>query len=108
MTANPDAGPSGSLAEAYRVYADGHEELIRGLELADVSASAFKDIVEAAGIFATSKATLSLYCQGLNQSSHGTHNNAALINLHLAQVVGKVQRSVILRRGDLEICELNP
>jgi len=46
MTANPDAGPSGSLAEAYRVYADGHEELIRGLELADVSASAFKDIVE--------------------------------------------------------------
>jgi assimilatory nitrate reductase catalytic subunit len=27
---------------------------------------------------------LSLYCQGLNQSSHGTHNNAALIHLHLA------------------------
>jgi len=29
-------------------------------------------------------ATLSLYCQGLNQSSHGTANNASLINLHLA------------------------
>ena len=28
--------------------------------------------------------TLSLYCQGLNQSSNGTANNAALINLHLA------------------------
>ncbi len=28
--------------------------------------------------------TLSLYCQGLNQSVHGTDNNAALINLHLA------------------------
>jgi assimilatory nitrate reductase catalytic subunit len=28
--------------------------------------------------------TLSLYCQGLNQSSHGTANNAALVNLHLA------------------------
>jgi len=28
--------------------------------------------------------TLSLYCQGLNQSSHGTAKNAALINLHLA------------------------
>ena len=27
--------------------------------------------------------TLSLYCQGLNQSVNGTHNNAALINLHL-------------------------
>jgi assimilatory nitrate reductase catalytic subunit len=30
------------------------------------------------------KATLSLYCQGLNQSSSGTMKNAALINLHLA------------------------
>jgi assimilatory nitrate reductase catalytic subunit len=29
-------------------------------------------------------ATLSLYCQGLNQSSQGTANNACLINLHLA------------------------
>ena len=28
--------------------------------------------------------TLSLYCQGLNQSSNGTANNATLINLHLA------------------------
>ncbi|QDL55860.1 nitrate reductase [Rhodoferax aquaticus] len=28
--------------------------------------------------------TLSLYCQGLNQSSAGTAKNAALINLHLA------------------------
>jgi assimilatory nitrate reductase catalytic subunit len=42
------------------------------------------DIVQAAKWFGSAKATLSLYCQGLNQSSHGTHNNAALINLHLA------------------------
>ncbi|HEX6708001.1 MAG TPA: molybdopterin-dependent oxidoreductase [Albitalea sp.] len=28
--------------------------------------------------------TLSLYCQGLNQSSSGTMKNAALVNLHLA------------------------
>jgi len=42
------------------------------------------DIVKAATWFAQSKATLSLYCQGLNQSSNGTQNNAALINLHLA------------------------
>ena len=28
--------------------------------------------------------TLSLYCQGLNQSSSGTAKNAALVNLHLA------------------------
>jgi assimilatory nitrate reductase catalytic subunit len=42
------------------------------------------DLCEAARLFATSKATLSLYCQGLNQSSSGTAKNAALINLHLA------------------------
>ncbi len=48
------------------------------------------DIVRAAKIFATSKATLSLYCQGLNQSVQGTHKNAALINLHLATAqIGK-------------------
>ncbi len=36
------------------------------------------------------KATLSLYCQGLNQSSSGTAKNAALINLHLATAqIGK-------------------
>jgi assimilatory nitrate reductase catalytic subunit len=43
-----------------------------------------RDIATAARWFATSGASLSLYCQGLNQSTHGTHNNAALINLHLA------------------------
>ncbi len=38
----------------------------------------------AARMFARSPATLSLYCQGLNQSANGTAKNAALINLHLA------------------------
>lgn len=42
------------------------------------------DLLETARLFATSAATLSLYCQGLNQSSSGTAKNAALINLHLA------------------------
>ncbi|HEY3077036.1 MAG TPA: nitrite reductase small subunit NirD, partial [Burkholderiales bacterium] len=42
------------------------------------------EIVAAARLFATSKATLSLYCQGLNQSASGTAKNVALINLHLA------------------------
>ena len=49
------------------------------------------DIVTAARWFAgmrddmTGRApTLSLYCQGLNQSSSGTLKNAALINLHLS------------------------
>ncbi len=48
------------------------------------------DIFLAARLFATSQATLSLYCQGLNQSSSGTAKNAALINLHLATAqIGK-------------------
>jgi len=48
------------------------------------------DLATAARWFATSPATLSLYCQGLNQSSSGTAKNAALINLHLAAAqIGK-------------------
>jgi assimilatory nitrate reductase catalytic subunit len=43
-----------------------------------------EDLFTATKLFATSAATLSLYCQGLNQSSSGTAKNAALINLHLA------------------------
>ena len=49
-----------------------------------------EDLFTAAKMFATSAATLSLYCQGLNQSSSGTAKNAALINLHLATAqIGK-------------------
>ena len=49
-----------------------------------------EQIVQAARWFAgargdgTRGATLSLYCQGLNQSSCGTDKNLALLNLHLA------------------------
>ncbi len=42
------------------------------------------DLLQAARWFATSGATLSLYCMGLNQSTSGTAKNTALINLHLA------------------------
>ncbi len=49
-----------------------------------------EDLFAAAKLFATSQATLSLYCQGLNQSTSGTAKNAALINLHLAtRQIGK-------------------
>ena len=51
---------------------------------ATICGIAAEDIVQAARWFATSTATLSMYCQGLNQSVQGTHKNAALINLHLA------------------------
>ncbi|MCW3481321.1 molybdopterin-dependent oxidoreductase [Neisseriaceae bacterium JH1-16] len=42
------------------------------------------DLITAAEWFGRSPASLSLYCMGLNQSSHGTDKNFALINLHLA------------------------
>jgi len=42
------------------------------------------DLATAARWFGDHTPTLSLYCQGLNQSSSGTDKNAALINLHLA------------------------
>ncbi|MEJ8812505.1 molybdopterin-dependent oxidoreductase [Variovorax ureilyticus] len=58
--------------------------------VAQVCGISKEDLLEAARLFATSPATLSLYCQGLNQSSSGTIKNAALINLHLATAqIGK-------------------
>ena len=50
-------------------------------EVCDVPPEA---IVQAARWFARSRAALSLYCQGLNQSVNGTYKNSAVINLHLA------------------------
>jgi assimilatory nitrate reductase catalytic subunit len=48
------------------------------------------DLMQVARWFGQSRAALSLYCQGLNQSSSGTAKNAALINLHLAtRQIGK-------------------
>ena len=48
-------------------------------------------LFEATRLFACAPATLSLYCQGLNQSTSGTANNTALINLHLAS--GQIGRA---------------
>jgi assimilatory nitrate reductase catalytic subunit len=48
-------------------------------------------IIEAARLFGNAKAVLSLYCQGLNQSTSGTWKNCALINLHLA--TGQIGRA---------------
>ncbi len=52
--------------------------------VADICGVPADDIVKAARWFGGARAALSLYCQGLNQSVHGTEKNAALINLHLA------------------------
>jgi assimilatory nitrate reductase catalytic subunit len=62
------------------------------LELsADICGINPADLVRAAHLFSQSKATLSLYCMGLNQSSCGTDKNTALINLHLATAqIGRI------------------
>ena len=65
-----------ALRETLRDFSPADAALICGVPAAD--------IVQAARWFAKSPATLSLYCQGLNQSASGTDKNAALINLHLA------------------------
>ncbi|MFW5432160.1 MAG: molybdopterin-dependent oxidoreductase [Methylophilaceae bacterium] len=51
--------------------------------VADICGIKEADIVQAAKWFGKGP-TLSMYCQGLNQSIHGTDKNAGLINLHLA------------------------
>jgi len=55
---------------------------------ADICGVKAEDIITAARWFGQAPAALSLWCQGLNQSSHGTDNNAAIIHLHLA--TGKI------------------
>ncbi|HQZ81136.1 MAG TPA: molybdopterin-dependent oxidoreductase [Steroidobacteraceae bacterium] len=47
-----------------------------------------EDIVTAARWWGEAKTSMSLWCQGLNQSTHGTHNGTALIALSLA--TGKI------------------
>lgn len=51
--------------------------------VADICGIREADIITAAKWFGAGP-TLSMYCQGLNQSTSGTEKNAALINLHLA------------------------
>jgi assimilatory nitrate reductase catalytic subunit len=81
----------GLIDNAYiRAHTTGFDELkaiVRDFtpkEVAKLCGIGEADLVQAAKWFGESPATLSLYCQGLNQSSSGTDKNAALINLHLA------------------------
>ncbi len=81
----------GSIDRAYiAAHTNGFDELkalVRGYTpsmAAEICGIAERDLLQAAEWFAASPAALSLYCMGLNQSSHGTDKNLALINLHLA------------------------
>ncbi len=77
-----------------RAYIEAHTEgfaelcdIVRSYppaRVAELCGIASADLLQAARWFAGNGPALSLYCQGLNQSAHGTHNNAALIHLHLA------------------------
>ena len=81
----------GAIDAAYiAAHTSGFQELkalVRGYTpsmTAEICGILEHDLLQAAEWFATSPAALSLYCMGLNQSSHGTDKNLALINLHLA------------------------
>ncbi|HUN91761.1 MAG TPA: molybdopterin-dependent oxidoreductase [Burkholderiaceae bacterium] len=65
-----------ALREAVRELTPAHAARICGVDA--------EAIVTAARWFGTANAALSLWCQGLNQSVHGTHNTAAIVHLHLA------------------------
>ena len=76
-----------ALKARVRDYAPKDVATICGIKEADLAQAAkwFAGLdAEAGSAGAVRKPTLSLYCQGLNQSSRGTAKNAALINLHLA------------------------
>jgi predicted Zn-dependent protease len=45
MAASPQSAPSNSLLEVYKVFPDGHEELVKGAELSGLTAASFRDIV---------------------------------------------------------------
>jgi assimilatory nitrate reductase catalytic subunit len=78
-----DAHTSGfdALRDAVRNFTPAETARLCGIEE--------EALVQAARWFGAGP-TLSLYCQGLNQSSSGTDKNAALINLHL--LTGQIGR----------------
>ncbi|MBL8380264.1 MAG: molybdopterin-dependent oxidoreductase [Burkholderiales bacterium] len=77
-----------------RAYIDAHTEGFDALRdavrdftparTAQLTGLAVDDLVQAARWIGSAKGFLSLYCQGLNQSTSGTAKNESLINLHLA------------------------
>ena len=84
-----------------RRYIDAHTEGFDALKqvlrayppqlVADICGIEEAALRQAADWFGESPAALSLYCMGLNQSSHGTEKNLALIHLHLA--TGQIGRA---------------
>ncbi len=73
-----------ALRERVREFTPAQTESLTGVPQAALVQAArwFAGLDGEAG--ALRRPALSLYCQGLNQSVHGTDNNVSLINLHLA------------------------
>ncbi len=73
-----------------RQHTQGFDELRQSLtecspgNVARACGVSANEIIAAARRFGGAGAALSMWCQGLNQSHHGTASNAALIHLHLA------------------------
>ena len=86
-----DAHTSGfaALRDRVREFTPAHAAKVCGLKTDDIVQAArwFAGFTESGNVSHDPKQrtpTLSLYCQGLNQSSSGTDKNSTLINLHLA------------------------
>ena len=75
-----------ALRDRVREVSPAHAAKTCGLKEADIVQAArwFAGLDTASAAEPTRAPTLSLYCQGLNQSSSGTDKNRSLINLHLA------------------------
>ncbi len=75
-----------TLRDRVRDFAPKDVAAICGIAEADLVTAArwFAGLDGVEGHGGPRRPTLSLYCQGLNQSASGTAKNAALINLHLA------------------------
>ncbi len=72
-----------ALRDRVREFSPAHAAQVCGVREADiVQAARWFAGFDAAG--GQRRPTVSLYCQGLNQSSSGTDKNSSLINLHLA------------------------
>ncbi len=73
-----------ALRDRVREFTPAHAAKVCGLKADDIVQAArwFGGVTGGEGAARTP--TLSLYCQGLNQSSSGTDKNSTLINLHLA------------------------
>jgi Anaerobic dehydrogenases, typically selenocysteine-containing len=76
--------------EYIATHTEGWEELKARVQnytpqrVAEICHISEAELRAAAQAFGDAPSVLSLWCQGLNQSSHGTDKNSSLINLHLA------------------------